>query len=241
MLKKTVSRILDLIYPPSCHLCECSLIAGSHLCDTCRHELSPIEPPFCTRCGESYDGQINTPFTCPNCHQLDFHFDFAIAALHSDGGGKELIHDFKYMRQIHLAAELAKLMNTPLKDSRFRPYLTNGLLVPVPLHWMRQRKRRFNQAEEICKKLSAQTNIPHLSALKRIRNTQTQTRHNRAKRLENLKSAFSMTMRMKARIQGKHIILIDDVFTTGSTANECAKILMQNGAQKTAVLTVLRG
>lgn len=241
MIKKATSRILDLIYPASCHLCECSLTDGRHLCNNCELELLPIEPPFCTRCGECYDGEINTAFICPNCHQLDFHFDFAIAALHSDGGGRELVHDFKYMRQIHLAAELARLMTTALKDSRFHPYLTEGILVPVPLHWMRQRKRRFNQAEEIGKKLSKRTGLSLIRALKRIRNTNTQTRFSRAKRLENLNSAFSISKRMKRKIQDQNIILIDDVFTTGSTANECAKVLIENGAQKVSVLTALRG
>lgn len=241
MLKKMPHRILDLIYPASCHLCECSLTDGRHLCDSCRHDLNFVEPPFCSHCGECYDGEISGEFICPNCHQLEFDFNFALAALHSDGGGRELVHDFKYMRQIHLADELARLMQTALADPRFRPYIDNGLLVPVPLHWMRQRKRRFNQAEEICKKLSHHIGIPVLKALKRTRNTHTQTRFSRAKRLENLNAAFAISKRFKNRIQDKPVILVDDVFTTGSTANECAKVLVQNGVQKVAILTVLRG
>ncbi len=241
MLKRTTNRILDLIYPASCHLCECALTEGRHLCTTCRDELKPVEPPFCSHCGECYDGQISEQFTCPNCHQLEFAFQFAIASLHSSGGGRELVHDLKYMRQIQLADELARMMQTTLTDSRFQPYLKDGLLVPVPLHWMRQRKRRFNQAEEICKKLSQHTHIPSLKALKRTRNTHTQTRFSRVKRLENLHAAFAVSKRLHKRIQGKPVILIDDVFTTGSTANECAKVLVQNGAEKVAILTALRG
>lgn len=241
MLKQTTNRILDLIYPASCHLCECALTNGRHLCDPCRYDLPSVEPPFCSRCGECYNGKITDQFICPNCHQLEFHFEFAIAALHSHGGGRELVHNFKYMRQIHLADELARLIQTTLTDKRFQPYLNDGLFVPVPLHWIRQRKRRFNQAEEISKKLSRHTNIPCLKVLKRIRNTHTQTRFSRTKRLENLNAAFALNTRYKKRIQGKPVILIDDVFTTGSTANECAKVLIQNGAEKVAILTVLRG
>lgn len=240
-MKQLANRTLDFLYPATCHLCECSLSYGRHLCETCSDDLHYIEPPFCSHCGECYDGDITTEFICPNCHQLQFDFDFARAALHSEGGGRELVHDFKYMRQIHLADELARLTQVAMEDPRFRPYLTNSLIVPVPLYWMRQRKRRFNQAEEIGKKLSAHTGIPIRNALKRTRNTQTQTRFSRAKRLENLDSAFALKWRYKKLVQGKSLILLDDVFTTGSTANECAKILKNGGAERVVVLTVLRG
>ena len=240
-MRKLANKILDLIYPAACHLCECSLSNGRHLCTPCANKLHYIEPPFCTNCGECYDGNIETDFICPNCHQLEFDFDFARAAIHSEAGGRDLVHDFKYMRQIHLASELARLMETALEDSRFSPYQKDGFFVPVPLFWIRQRKRRFNQAEEIGKTLSARTDIPLHNALRRTRNTKTQTRFSRAKRLENLKSAFTLKSSYKKQIQGQRIILLDDVFTTGSTANECAKVLKSAGAKNIAVLTVLRG
>jgi len=241
MINKMTNRLLDFIYPASCHLCECSLKYGNHLCEDCSDNLEYVEPPFCSSCGECYDGDIKDQFVCPNCHQLEFHFDFARAALHNKNGGRDLLHDFKYMRQIHLADELARLMETALTDVRFDPYLENGLLVPVPLHWLRQRQRRFNQAEEIGKKLSVYTGIPQIPLLKRTRNTQTQTRFSRAKRLKNLDAAFAVKGKHTQQIRGKSLILIDDVFTTGSTANECAKMLKHQGAEKIAVLTVLRG
>lgn len=240
-MHKLVSRALDFLYPAACHLCERGLTHGRHLCRPCRENLHDIEPPFCARCGECYDGDIQTEFICPNCHRLEFSFDFARAALHSDGGGRALVHDFKYMRQIHLADELARLALTALDDCRFLPFLTNSLIVPVPLHWARQRRRRFNQAEEIAKKLSGHTQIPMRNALKRTRNTQTQTRFSRAKRLENLDSAFALKRRHQTSVLNKSVILLDDVFTTGSTANECAKVLKSSGAERIAVLTVLRG
>lgn len=240
-MKKMTTRTLDFLYPAACHLCERSLSHGRHLCDPCSDGLHYIEPPFCTHCGECYDGDIATEFICPNCHQLQFDFEFARAALHSDGGGRELVHDFKYMRQIHLADELAQLAKTALEDVRFQPYLANSLIIPVPLYWLRQRKRRFNQAEEIGKKLSAHTGIRICNALKRTRNTQTQTRFSRAKRLENLDSAFAIKWRFRKLIQGKPVIILDDVFTTGSTANECAKVLKNGGAERVSILTVLRG
>jgi ComF family protein len=235
------SRILDFIYPARCQICEKALDHGSHLCEHCISHLRPIEAPFCAQCGECFDGQISSTFLCPNCHDLTFSFEFARAAIKSEGDGRHLIHEFKYLRQIHLARELAQLAQWALNDPRFTPYLEHGLFVPVPLFWKRKRNRRFNQSEEIARHLSRLTDIPFLNALKRIRNTETQTRFSRAKRLKNLKNAFSIHPKHQKTIAEKPIILIDDVFTTGSTAEECSKELIAHGAQKVCVLTVLRG
>ncbi|BDS08406.1 amidophosphoribosyltransferase [Oceaniferula spumae] len=240
-MNRTVNRLLDFIYPAACHLCEAPLTHGRHLCDPCYEKLHYIEAPFCAKCGECYDGDMSGEFICPNCHELDLNFEFARAALHSDGGGRDLVHDFKYMRQVHLADELARLAEEALTDSRFLPYLKDGVMVPVPLYWLRLRKRRFNQSEEICRKLSGHCGLPYHNALQRTRNTQTQTRFSRAKRLENLDGAFAIRSRFQKLINEKPVILVDDVFTTGSTANECAKVLLKSGAQRVAVLSVLRG
>ncbi len=235
------SRILDFIYPARCQICEIALSHGRHLCPACESQLPIVEPPFCSKCGECFDGKINDSFLCPNCHNLTFSFEFARAALKSEGNARELIHDFKYLRQIHLAPELGRLATLALEDPRFDNYRKNGILVPVPLFWKRQRMRRFNQSEQIARHISKQTGIPTLNALKRTRNTETQTRFSRSKRLKNLKGAFDLKAKHKATIQSHPIILVDDVFTTGSTANECSRTLIKNGASSVAVLTVLRG
>jgi ComF family protein len=180
-------------------------------------------------------------FICPNCHGLELSFSFARAAYQGDSSSRQLIHDFKYGRQIHLARELARLMGHAFDDSRFDPYLKNGLFVPVPLHWLRLRKRRFNQSEEIVKHLAKIHGIPWVNALVRSRNTETQTRFSRKKRLENLRGAFRVRKKYKPVITNKQIILVDDVFTTGSTTNECAQNLLSRGADKVAVLTLIRG
>lgn len=240
ILQKT-RRLLDLIYPASCHLCHRSLTDGKYLCDSCRDSLHFIESPFCSCCGEPFDGDISDDFTCPNCYGIQFDFEFARAALRSEGSSRTLVHDYKYRRQIHLSCELGKLLRIALDDQRFTPYLEDGLLVPVPLYWLRLKKRKFNQSEEIAISLSKQIGIPVVKVLTRNRNTQTQTRFSRSKRLENLHEAFNIRSRYQQYIKGRSVILIDDVLTTGSTANECAKVLMEHGAFRVAVLTLLRG
>jgi len=240
-VKQLANRLLDFLYPATCHLCQCNLTHGSHLCEICEDSLHLIEAPFCSQCGECYDGQISNEFICPNCHGLNLSFDFARAALRSEGGSRDLVHDFKYRHQIHLSSELGRLTKIALDDPRFEPYIEGGILIPVPLYWLRLRKRKFNQSEEIARSLVKLTNLTVVNALIRNRNTETQTRFSRKKRLENLNGAFELKTSYKSTILDQPVILIDDVFTTGSTANECARVLIENGAKCVAVLTLLRG
>jgi len=240
MLRQT-SRILDYIYPAHCHLCQCPLTHGRHLCEPCSESLKYTQAPFCKLCGECYDGDISSDFSCPNCNDLKLDFEFARAPLHSDGQSRTLLHDYKYRRQIHLSDTLGDLLSIGLDDPRFAPYLDEGILVSVPLHWARLRKRKFNQAEEMTICLKKKTGLPYINALKRIRNTATQTRFSRSKRLENLRGAFELRAKYKKHIQGRRIILVDDIFTTGSTTHECSKVLLHHGASSVAILTLLRG
>ena len=238
---RQVSKILDYIYPAQCQLCQCSLTHGCHLCESCKESLDYTQAPFCERCGACYDGDITSDFSCSNCHDLTLDFEFARAPLHSDNHSRALLHDYKYRKQIHLSDTLGELINTGLNDPRFGPYLNHGMLIPVPLHWSRLRKRTFNQAEELTIQLKKRTGLPSINGLKRIRNTATQTRYSRSKRLENLRGAFALKKKCKKHIQGKRIILVDDIFTTGSTAHECTKVLINHGASSVAVLTLMRG
>lgn len=111
--------------------------------------------------------------------------------------------------------------------------------IPVPLHHVRFREREFNQAEELTRLLSKQSGIPMWNALKRIRYTTTQTKLDRSERMENLRGAFRV--RHTHRVKGRHPILVDDVFTTGSTVEECSRVLLRAGAASVRVITVARG
>jgi competence protein ComFC len=241
ILSRQASRILDYIYPAQCQLCQCSLTHGRHLCESCKDTLEYTQAPFCKLCGAGYDGDISSQFSCSNCHDLKLDFEFARAPLLSDNQSRALLHDYKYRKQIHLSNILGELLNIGLNDSRFEPYLEGGVFIPVPLHPSRLRKRKFNQAAELTAQLQKRTGLPSINGLKRIRNTATQTRFSRSKRLKNLRDAFRLKTRCQKHIAGKRIILVDDIFTTGSTANECSKVLLSHGAKRVAVLTLIRG
>jgi ComF family protein len=236
---------LDLLYPPGCHVCGTALSGGRYLCERCRGSLPRIQAPFCLRCGMPFDGALPDHFECHQCRGREHAFEFARAAFRASDDARELMHAFKYQRQLHLHRELARLAAEAWEDPRLVSQTDpEWTVVPVPLHWRRKQWRWFNQAEEIARAVAEIRRLPVLRALRRVRHTTQQTRLNRRQRLENLRGAFRVARRVERHdlLRGKPVVLVDDVFTTGSTADECARILREKaGAEKVVVLTVLRG
>ena len=150
---------------------------------------------------------------------------------------RDVIHEFKYNRQIHLRHLVARWLRAALDDERLRDHQFD-VIVPVPLHPARQRERGFNQASLLAELLSAHTSIPSRPLLKRIRYTTTQTALDRSERMENLHNAFRL--RKNADVRGLRVLLIDDVLTTGSTLSECARVLKRAGAISVHAATAAR-
>jgi ComF family protein len=237
-LRRVGAAALSLIYPPHCAICGVDTVAGEHLCDGCIAKTRRIEAPFCRTCSQPFDGAITGEFTCQNCADRQLHFDCAVAPFMSRGSVRELIHRFKYDRQFYLRHPLAALAAEGLTDARLTVAPIDAF-VPVPLHHARYRERNFNQADEIARLLSRRTGTPVLRALRRIRYTSTQTILDRHERMENLRNAFRV--RHSAAVLQRHLVLVDDVFTTGSTVDECARVLRRAGAASVRVLTIARG
>jgi ComF family protein len=237
-LRRGCAALLSLFYPPHCAACGAGTPAGTHLCIACSEDVSRIEPPFCQVCSQPFAGAITGDFTCANCCDRRFHFDCAVAPFRSRGVVRDFIHRFKYDRQFFLRHPLSDWAAEGLRDERIaaQPF---DFLVPVPLHPARQREREFNQAEAIAELLAKRTGVEVYRALKRIRYTTTQTRLDRHERMENLRGAFRV--RHPERVHQRHLLLVDDVFTTGSTADECARVLRAAGAASVRALVVARG
>lgn len=236
--------LLDAIYPSCCELCDRPLQGARSLCDDCKARMPRLREPFCETCGESFPGNIDEAFTCPNCRHLTFAFRFARPAMVMDEATRGLILRLKYGREIHLAAELGRMACEAFADERFAEALrARWPLVPVPLHPSRMRTRHFNQAHELAMAVSAENGLPVVSALKRIRATGTQTALTRKERLENLKGAFALTRagRLLLAENPSGVILIDDVLTTGSTLHECARTLVAAAVPQVLAVTVMRG
>ena len=237
-LRRAGEALVSLLYPPHCANCGAATEGGVHLCAACAGQARKIEAPFCQRCSEPFDGAITGEFTCANCADRTLHFDCAISRYLSRGVVREFVHRFKYDRHFYLRHPLADWLAAALNDERIRAQPI-GALVPVPLHSARFREREFNQADVLAVMLAQRTGTPLLRALTRIRYTTTQTRLDRHERMENLRNAFRV--RQTSAVQNRHLVLVDDVFTTGSTVDECARVLRAAGAASVRVVTVARG
>lgn len=252
--------ILDGMYPRVCCHCDALLEqapdgqhadvkAPSHLwfCPGCQEDLAAIAAPYCSACGEPFEGAMDREFRCSNCTGRRLHLDFALAGYKITGAVREVVHHYKYGRKIALRAPLADMLMETFQDPRLASEnLREWLLVPVPLHATRQMWRGFNQSWELCRQVSRLTGIPAANVLKRRYRTPAQAHLRRGQRLKNLKGAFALRRnwlrKPRLDLKGRKILLVDDVLTTGATANECAKVLKREaGAEKVVVITAARG
>jgi len=166
------------------------------------------------------------------------HFDAAISAYRSRGEVREVIHDFKYGRLVHLRHLVGRWLAEALEDPRLAGRRID-CVVPVPLHPARKRERGFNQAELLGRELQKASGLEMRELLQRTRYTTTQTQFDREERMENLKGAFRL--RRGCDVQGLRMLLVDDVLTTGSTLSECASVLKRAGAFSVHAATAARG
>ncbi len=207
----------------------CVMVVKQRSSASCRHIAKRVQSPSKVR--------STLRFRCANCAHRTIHFDAAVAAYRGRGIVRDVIHEFKYNRQIHLRHLVARWLGGALDDERLRNHRFD-VIVPVPLHPARQRERGFNQASLLAQLLSAHTSIPCKPLLKRIRYTTTQTALDRSERMENLHNAFRL--RKNADVRGLRMLLIDDVLTTGSTLSECARVLKRAGAKSVHAATAAR-
>lgn len=243
-------QLLSLIYPKICSHCERSLdpLSRIYLCSDCYSRINRyIKPPVCTICGKSIKIQdihkkkrasvdILSDL-CSDCTGCNFHFTRGHTAVLYEGLVKDCIHDFKYNSCTYLAGTLAQLMIDFAQN--FMDMTEIDALASVPLHWRKLRQRGYNQAELLCKKLSSAFNIPIIyKGLGRIKDVLSQTELQRNERIDNVKDIFRVTK--PHNFIGKRILLIDDVFTTGATLNECSKAIKEAGACKVEVFSLAR-
>ena len=235
---------LDFVFPAECAYCH-NFVGDDRVlifCKPCWETISLITPPRCPRCGKPYTSNTvlhHAPnFTCGECRKSSPFFDRAFAAAYYEGVLKEAIHQFKFQRKTGLGKHLAQWFISQLTDAV--DISSYQIILPVPLHKSRQKQRGYNQSAILAKYL-AQHYQRHLllNNLLRIRHTDAQSLlQGRQKRQENVKNAFRV--KFPASIHNQHLILVDDVFTTGATVNECAKVLKQAGARTVLVLTLSR-
>jgi competence protein ComFC len=231
---------LAFFYPETCQLCraEHATPGDGYVGAQCRSRVQFIQPPFCERCGLPYPGDLTTPFECTNCREMELHFSSARSAVVARDVVREAVHRYKYQRALWFEPFLAGLFlrkaRPVLQETRW------DIIVPVPLHSLKQREREFNQAGRLAGHLSAATGIPlNAKLLQRVRPTATQTLLTRQQRAANMRGAFAV--RPGAGLDGERVVLVDDVFTTGATTSACAEVLLAAGAGEVCVWTIARG
>ncbi len=230
--------LLRILYPANCILCKIPLLLDElHLCLLCRQRIQPLPKPHCLKCARPippYD--IYT--TCSSCRTERPCFDRGFALVEFDETTKSIFHQIKFQKKPWLFEIFSGLLQNSFSSFEFKNY---ELMIPVPLDFMREQKRGFNQALIIAKMLkrldpTRELLIPNL--IKKTKKTAPQSRLRRNERLKNLSGAFKL--KELNLVRGKNILLIDDIITTGSTINECARLLKENGAERVDFFTIAR-
>lgn len=228
------SAALDTILPPRCPSCREIVGADGSFCAACWATLRFITAPWCAGCGVPFEYDMGPDARCGPCLETPPRFTAARAALVYDGAAKRALLGFKHGDRQHLARLMAPQL------ARVGAGLLDGaLLVPVPLHRWRLWSRGFNQAALLARALARRTGTElAVDALTRVRPTTSSRGMGRRARARNVKDAFRVAH--PDAVRGRTIVLIDDVLTTGATANACARVLLRSGARAVHVLTWAR-
>jgi ComF family protein len=230
--------ILDFVYPQSCPICQKHLGRDEkHVCENCWKSLAILPAPFCPYCKSFFEEEES--LVEHRCIYLNKPKDRKILAVRSlgtfDDYYQKLIHRFKYDKKIPLGKRLAARLGQAVAFNA--DFTSCHLAIPVPLHRARHRERGFNQSEILAEGISEGTGIPVAKdILRRKKNTKDQTYLNAQQRAENVRGAFVVTK--PGRANGRSVILVDDVMTTGATLNECAAMLQKAGAGRIVAATL---
>lgn len=229
--------LANAVFPPRCPSCHGYVEAEGNFCATCFAVLKMIEAPLCACCGIPFAVPTAVDTLCPSCLDVQPEFETARAALVYDATSAPLVTALKFQDQWANLERYIALMQ------RSGAALLEGgdMLVPVPLHWRRLVSRKFNQSAVLAYGLARKTNIPcRPEMLQRVIYTKPQMRLKREERLKNVKRAFAVPDAAQEMLRNKTVVLVDDVVTTGATANACAKALKKAGAKEVRVIALAR-
>ena len=234
-LRRAAQALLDALLPPRCLKCRATVTQSGTLCAPCWQSLQFLGEPCCACCGAPFEFAVGEGALCGECLRQPPAFDRARAALRYDGESRGLVLGFKHGDRLHLAPALAGWM----RRAGAQLLADADALVPVPLHWTRLFARRYNQSAVLAHGIH-RAGGPAVGAdwLKRRRATPSQGKRNAVGRRRNGAAAFAVKPGLALR--GKRIVLVDDVFTTGATVSECARVLRRAGAARVDVLTLAR-
>jgi ComF family protein len=197
--------------------------------------LEYLEGNVCLKCGKGIDDDYQGN-TCPDCRLSDKNFDMAFSCFQYKDIGKKMIHKLKYEGCKEVSHSLARLMHQKLKDEDIRA----DAIVPVPINKSKEETRGFNQARLIAEDIASLMDIPLWDCMIRTKETKEQFKLDKINRILNIHDAFRMNM-LYNDVKYESILLVDDVYTTGSTVDECSRVLKQHGVQRIFVITAATG
>lgn len=232
----------DVVFPPVCVGCH-GLVESNppfrHLCSRCTAQLPRVSPPACEVCGHPFFGDVAGERTCPHCEGLRPAFRRGCTAVVFRGAARSIVIELKYHRGLHVLPDMEAIVRS---SPHVLDHVRDAVLVPVPLHPRKERERGFNQcsliADLFVRAAGGTTRVQ--PCLQRVVDTVTQTAFDRRHRMENLKNAFALLPGTHI-LPDQHYILVDDVFTTGSTLNSCARVLRNAGCLTLDVVTFGHG
>ena len=230
-------RFLDAILPPQCLSCRDLVAEPGQLCAECWSGIRFIDAPFCAVCGRPFEFDAGPETLCGDCAAHLPAYTRARAVMIYDEASRDLILGFKRGDRLEGAPAFGQWM---VRSGRS---LLDGadFILPVPLHRRRLFARRFNQAAVLAHAIGKSAGIPVLAdGLVRKRATPSQAGLSRAGRYRNVRGAFAVRPRRRDTLRGRHVVLVDDVMTTGATIESCARALLKGGAARVSVITLAR-
>ena len=237
VLNKPISifkTFLDIVLPPVCYVCKESCSGKYGLCEVCLEKIWHIPPPYCLKCGRRVPEKEST---CGECKKKVVHVQRGFSCCEYKDTIKHCIHLFKYNGYVGLVDIFKDIMTDFLKKHTLDKEI--DLIVPVPMYRTKKRERTYNHAEVLARSISQSFSILIDSKnLKKIRWTQSQSELDKQKRLRNVKDSFITVD--KNVFRGKNVLLVDDVYTTGATINECARVLSGTEPRSIYSLTLAR-
>ncbi len=233
-----VERLLNFIFPPypDCLLCGAALSSNDRICRSCHDKITTCGELFCPLCGRYRSVEAGEEEEiCRECREKRPTFTAARSVGIYGGALQEAIYLYKYQGYRSLGEDFGVMLADLFMRETILPGAT--VLVPVPLSIEKLKLRGFNQSELLARKMSNLLRMPVKNYLIKEINTPSQSKLTREARLDSVQGAFQLNNSPK----GEQVLLIDDIFTTGATVNECSRILLQGGAKKVAVLTLASG
>ncbi|QIG95833.1 MULTISPECIES: ComF family protein [unclassified Bradyrhizobium] len=233
---RTARLMLDIALPTLCVSCR-EPVHGEGVCAACWAKLSFIAQPFCPRLGIPFVYDPGPELLSMEAIANPPSYQRARAAVRYDDVARTLVHALKYQDRTDLAPTMGRWMARAGKELLEEA----DMLVPVPLHWRRGWSRRYNQSGALAKAIARQSGVKMVSeALRRVRATEQQIGLSRKDRASNVQGAFGVAAERKADIQGRRVILVDDVLTSGATVDACARALLRAKASQVDVLVFAR-